>query len=129
MVNMGGAAQFTVTVRNPGQEPLNNVVLNDPLTPECNRGTNDTINMIRSIGNRDARLDPGESFNYVCTRSNVVQGTFPNYENSICVDGRGINSGTAVNSCDITHINFGTQSDVCQNLQLSNNGNQVTASC
>jgi uncharacterized repeat protein (TIGR01451 family) len=129
VVNMGGAAQFSVIVRNPGQEPLDNVVLNDPLTPECNRGTNDTINMIRSVGNGDTRLDPGESFTYVCTRSNVVQGTFPNYENRICVDGRGINSGTAVNSCDITRINFGAQGDTCQNLQLSNNGNQVTASC
>lgn len=86
----GSAAQFTIVVRNPGSEPLDSVVLSDPYAPECNRGSYETQNMIINVGNRDTRLDPGESFSYVCTRGNVDTYTFPNNENRICVNGRGI---------------------------------------
>jgi hypothetical protein len=85
--------------------------------------------MIINVGNRDARLDPGESFSYVCTRANVNQSMFPNNENRVCVYGRGITSGISVNSCDSTRIGFGTTSSVCQNIQVSQNGGQTNVSC
>ena len=125
----GSAAQFTIVVRNPGSEPLDSVVLSDPYAPECNRGSYETQNMIVNVGNRDTRLDPGESFSYVCTRGNVDQYTFPNNENRVCVNGRGITSGIAVNSCDTTRIGFGTPINMCQNMQVSQNGNQTNVYC
>lgn len=125
----GSAAQFTIVVRNPGSEPLDSVVLSDPYAPECNRGSYETQNMIVNVGNRDTRLDPGESFSYVCTRGNVDTYTFPNNENRICVNGRGITSGIGVNSCDTTRIGFGTTVNTCQNMQVSQNGNQTNVYC
>ena len=123
----GATAQFTIVVRNPGTEALENVVLSDIYAPECNRNSAQTQAMIVNVGNRDSRLDPGESFSYICNRANVDQYTFPNNENRICVDGRGYTSGIPVNSCDTTRIEFG--GDVCQYLQVSKNGNQVNAVC
>lgn len=82
----GESAQFTIVVRNPGPEPIDNVVLSDVYAPECNRGSFETQNMIVNVGNRDARLDPGESFSYLCIKTNATQATFPNNENRICVN-------------------------------------------
>ncbi len=106
-INAGGNAQFSITVRNPGQEPLDSVVLSDQLASECNRNPADTVSMIRSVGNGDNYLNPGESFTYICSKPFVDQSTFPNNENRICVNGRGITSGNMVNSCDTTRIYFG----------------------
>lgn len=125
----GATAQFTIVVRNSGSEPLDTVTLSDPYAPECNRGSAETLNMIVNVGNRDARLDPGESFSYVCTRANADPSTFPNNENRVCVNGRGITSGIVVNSCDTTRIGFGTATSVCQNMQVTQNGNQTNVYC
>ena len=120
----GGTAQFTIVVKNPGTEALENVVLNDPYAPECNRNSAQTLAMIVNVGNRDNRLDPGESFSYICTRSNVDQSTFPNNENRICVQGQGSTSGTTVNSCDTTRVMFtvNPQSNYCTLSSSSNYG-------
>ena len=123
----GAAATFTIVVKNPGTEALSNVTLADQYAPECNRNSSQTQAMIVNVGNRDNRLDPGESFSYICTRNNVDTYTFPNNENRICVDGQGSTSGIPVNSCDVTRIEFG--SAICQNLQVTQNGNQINAIC
>lgn len=125
----GGPTHFTIVVRNPGPEPLENVVLNDPLAPECNRSAAQTLAMIVNVGNRDQKLDPGETFSYVCSRYNVDQSTFPNNENRVCVSGRGIPSGITVNSCDITRIGFKAPPAICQNMTVSQNGNQTNVQC
>lgn len=126
-VQDGGAATFTIVVKNPGTESLNTITLSDVYAPECNRNSAQTLSMIVNVGNRDNRLDPGESFSYICTRNNVNQSTFPNNENRICVDGRGSTSGIPVNSCDITRVEFGT--NVCQNMQVTQTGNQANVVC
>lgn len=123
-----GLVQFTVVVRNPGSEPLENVTLSDPSMPECDRNATETQNMIVNVGNRDYRLDPGESFSYLCTRPNVNQGTFPNNVNNICVNGRGTPSGTTVNSCDTSRVGFDIP-NICQYIQVSQSGNQANVSC
>lgn len=115
-------------MRNPGTEPLENVTLSDPYMPECDRNATETQNMIVNVGNRDYRLDPGESFSYLCTRPNVSQGTFPGNENRICVNGRGTPSGTTVNSCDTSRVGFDTP-NICQYIQVSQSGNQANISC
>ena len=122
-------AQFTVAVKNNGSEPLDTVTLNDPYAPECNRTTQETQNMIILVGNRDYRLDPGETFSYLCNRPQVDQNTFPNNENRVCVNGRGITSGIAVNSCDVTRVNFTVPVTVCQNMQVTQNGTQTNVYC
>jgi uncharacterized repeat protein (TIGR01451 family) len=124
----GASAQFTIVVRNPWTEALKNVSLSDPYAPECSRNSSQTLAMIVDVGNRDSYLDPGESFSYICYRPNVDQYTFPNNENRICVEGRGNNSNISVDDCDITRIEFGS-GEMCQYLQVSQNGNQVNAVC
>lgn len=128
-IQNGGSAQFTVVVKNTGTEALDTVTLSDPYAPECNRNSAETLNSIVNVGNRDARLDPGESFSYICIRPNVAQNTFPNNENRICVNGRGITSGIMVNSCDVSRVNFGTPVSLCQGIQVTQNGNQTNVSC
>lgn len=124
-INIGGVAQFSIRVRNIGTEAIDTVNLTDQLAPECSKSTFETNNIMgKNI------LYPGESFTYVCHRSNVDQYTFPNNENRICVNGRGVQSGIPVNDCDTTRVYFGeTQNPACQNIQVSQNGNQVTAVC
>ena len=100
-------------MRNTGTEPLDNVTLDDPRAPECNRSSSDTRPFIQAIGNRDSVLDPGESFSYICQRNGVDTNTFPANENRICVNGRGITSNGNVNSCDITRIYFNQPADTC----------------
>ena len=103
-VDIGGRARFDITVTNNGDEPLENVVIDDPRAPDCDRSASETRSLISNVGNDDAVLDPGESFNYTCDRSNVREDTFPNDTNEICVDGRGVDSGEQVNDCDPTRI-------------------------
>jgi|GEM_PF-1128551 len=129
VLQIGGVAQFTVAVRNNGSEPLDSVTLADPYAPACNRTIQETQNMIILVGNRDFRLDPGETFSYICNRPQVYQNTFPNNENRVCVNGRGITSGIAVNSCDVTRVNFTVPTTVCQNMQVTQNGTQTSVYC
>ena len=56
-VTKGGTASFTITVLNTGDVTLTNVVVSDPLSPNCDR----------TIGT----LAPGASVSYKCTRPNV----------------------------------------------------------
>jgi hypothetical protein len=55
----GGTATFAIKVTNTGNVALNQVVVNDPLAPDCNRA---------NVG----PLAPGASTNYNCTVSNVT---------------------------------------------------------
>jgi uncharacterized repeat protein (TIGR01451 family) len=130
-VSMGGTAQFTITVRNTGNEVMENVSLSDQFTPECNRNTGDTMAMIRNTGNGDTYFNPGESFSYICTKNAVNQYTFPGNENRICVAGKSMSTGSVVNGCDVTRILTGSiyQNPVCEHIQVSQNNNQITASC
>ncbi len=125
----GGLAQFSILVRNPGPEPLDNITLSDQFAPECNRNPSETLNMVLGVGNRDGRLDPGESFTYVCNRPGADQSTFPNNENRVCTSGRGTTSGNTVSACDITRVYFGSTPTTCQNIQIGQNGNQMNVTC
>jgi uncharacterized repeat protein (TIGR01451 family) len=129
MIQNNGTVQFTVVVRNPGSEPLDSVTLSDPYAPECNRNSAETLNLIVNVWNRDARLDPGESFSYICIRPNTNQGTFPNNENRICVNGRGVTSAIMVNSCDVSRVNSLPPVSLCQDMQITQNGTQTNVSC
>jgi uncharacterized repeat protein (TIGR01451 family) len=56
-VTVGNKATFKITVTNNGDTALTNVVVSDPLSPDCDR----------TIGD----LAPGASVSYSCTRPNV----------------------------------------------------------
>ena len=59
-VIVNGTATFTIAVANAGDSPLSDVVVNDPLAPDCDR----TI----------AALAVGESVTYSCTLAGVAAG-------------------------------------------------------
>lgn len=125
----GNSAQFTVVVSNPGPETLENLNITDPYAPECNRSIPQTRGMIINVGNRDERLDPGESFSYICIRPNVGLNTFPNNENQVCVVGQGSTSGISVNSCDNTGITFVPVNNICQYMNIQKNGDRYNVNC
>jgi len=74
-------------------------VIDDPRAPNCDRSSSETRDMYPG-----STFDPGETFTYSCTRSNVKSITFPNDENVACVDARGETSGRRVSDCDPTRI-------------------------
>ena len=103
LVQIGGNALFTVTVRNIGQESINNITLSDTLTPECNRSSIQTQSIMTAAG-LGTTLDPGESFEYTCQKNNISNTTFPQNTNTVCVTGFGSSSGIQDTDCDDTYI-------------------------
>jgi uncharacterized repeat protein (TIGR01451 family) len=83
-VTRGGTATFTITVTNTGDVALTNVVVSDPLSPNCNR----------TIGT----LAPGASTSYTCTRANVTT----NFTNVAVASGTA--GGTTVTAQDTAPV-------------------------
>jgi len=65
-VARGGTATFTITVTNAGNVTLTDVVVADPLSPNCNR-TKAELPALASMA-------PGATVSYTCTRPNVTAG-------------------------------------------------------
>ena len=61
----GATANFTITVTNTGQLTLQNVIVNDPLAPNCNQSPAS----ISALGS----MSPGASVTYNCSLGNVTQ--------------------------------------------------------
>jgi uncharacterized repeat protein (TIGR01451 family) len=57
----GGTATFNVVIRNDGTEPLINIVVDDPLAPDCSRASG-------VLGT----LNAGAEHTYTCTLANVT---------------------------------------------------------
>ncbi len=72
LVNLGEAASFTITLSNPGDTTLTELVVSDPLTPSCERG----------LGELDA-LAPGASVSYACASGPLDAG----FTNLVSVSG------------------------------------------
>lgn len=115
-------------VRNPGPETLDTIAINDVFASGCSRNSTEVQSMLYGVGNRDGRFDIGEVLTYTCTIPGVETYTFPNNENRICVNGRGITSGIQTTSCDETRV-FTNTPNVCSSIQVSQNGNQISATC
>lgn len=120
-VDKNGTAKFSVKVTNSGDESLDNLVLTDKKTPDCDRNETETRTLIRGIGNRDSILDPGEKFAYTCKQTGVTSKTFPDGKNTVCVDANGVDSKEKVDACDDTRITLRDQEEnsMCLNIESS----------
>ncbi len=85
----GGTATFTITVTNIGTEPLSNIVVSDPLSPNCD-----------AVYQFDP-LMPGDLFSYECTIDNVTE----DFINVATVTATGTDSGEEVTDDDDTYVN------------------------
>lgn len=81
----GDTATFTIVATNNGTEALTNVIITDALASSCNRTAGQTSPLY--AGGASTNFDPGETFTYTCTKTNVVAGTFPNNINTIEIQG------------------------------------------
>lgn len=71
---------------NSGKEPLDNIRISDELSPDCEKDTDETRELIKKFGNKDNIFDPGEEFAYTCDESSVTKNTFPDEKNTVCID-------------------------------------------
>ncbi|OGD70403.1 hypothetical protein A3I18_02770 [Candidatus Campbellbacteria bacterium RIFCSPLOWO2_02_FULL_35_11] len=91
----GGTATFSIVVTNTGTSNLTNVIVTDPLTPNCARTSAQTLGMYPGL-----TFDPGETFSYTCTVSNVIAS----FVNTARVDADDIGSVVVVNDTDPTNV-------------------------
>jgi len=68
----GQKANFTITVTNNGDLPLNDVVVTDPKTPSCDFASGDTST--EPGGVFDGTLSVSESVTYACTTASLSTG-------------------------------------------------------
>jgi uncharacterized repeat protein (TIGR01451 family) len=66
ILNTGDEATFTITVTNTGDITLTNILLDDPLTPDCALGG-------QPIPELPPWPDPGYFLSYTCSASSVAQ--------------------------------------------------------
>ena len=86
-VSFGDPADFSIKIRNTGEDTLINVVVSDALTSDCDT----TIT---------AKFAPGDSICYTCQQSSV-SGSFIN---KAVVNAEGLISGTGVMDMDTTEV-------------------------
>lgn len=105
-IDSGESAVFEITVTNDGTEGLTNIVLSDPLGPNCAGSVTlpstspTTFLTFTHVGNNDAIFDPGETFTYTCDRPNTTES----FVNTVTVEADGVDSGTTVDDDDPTNI-------------------------
>lgn len=103
-IDEGDTAKFTVRVTNNGDEALENVVITDELSRDCEKDESETRDLIRTVGNRDSLFDPDEVFMYTCQEKSVQTDTFPDEINSVCTQANGVDTDGDVDDCDDTSI-------------------------
>ncbi len=94
-VEEGGMATFTVTVTNIGEEDLKDVVITNPLAPQCDRSAAET----KALYKTDV-FKVGDSFQYTCKSAAVTKS----FTDKISVTGIGVGSGKSVTSDDPTYV-------------------------
>ena len=114
-------AVFKITVTNNGPEALNNLVLTDPVEPQCAWAVTlpgtypSTWSNFTHSGNGDNKLDPGETFSYTCEKLNTTAA----YTNTANVSGRWVTSGTTVTDTDPTVVVLDPTPPSCDGLTMN----------
>ncbi len=96
-VNNGGTATFNIYVKNTGNVRLTDVSVTDNTVADCSVTTSEATDLINQKYGHNY-LEPGESFHYSCTDSDVTQG----YTNTATTEGTG--EGQTVNDTDTSDV-------------------------
>lgn len=72
LISYNTDAVFKITVKNNWDENLKDVRIEDPKAADCSLTNAETLPLIQAIWNNDNIFDINESFDYTCTKSNVV---------------------------------------------------------
>lgn len=112
-VNVGGSANFILSVSNHSNAPLNTIVLSDA---QCNVGPTLTGGDTNSNG----QLDPNETWTYSCTINNVQA----NFTNSASVTAKGPNNSSvsATDTASVTVLKAGISLTKTPKQQTVSNG-------
>ena len=100
LIPNGGTATFTISVANPGTNPISEVMVTDALSPSCGRTKAEFMTLLGAIGNNDNKLDAGEVVTYTCTQDNVTA----DFTNSAMVTGINPNIPCVVTDTDTTEV-------------------------
>ncbi len=116
-VNEGGTATYTVVVTNTGVSPLKNVVISDSKSPNCARSAAQTKALIGGNG----ILQPGKSFSYTCTETNVVNS----HSTTASVTAKSTIGGQNVNDSDSTRVTVNNAPAITIDKNDNDNGDDT----
>lgn len=110
-------AEFRITVTNNGAKPLNEVVVSDDESPQCERSALETADLYPGTS-----FDPGETFTYTCEKENAMPGDFDGAngqgsvdgQNDARVDAKSVVDDAPVNDEDPSEVKF---IEICTALQ------------
>ncbi len=115
-VKEGGTATYTVVVTNNGVSPLTNVIVTDNDSPDCSRSAAQTKAMYPGD-----TFDPGESFEYQCTESNVTTS----HSTTASVVGTSTVGGQKVSDSDDTRVTVNGAAAITIDKNDADNGDDM----
>ena len=121
LIGEGSTAIFRITVTNNGDEALKNVVISDDEAPSCAKTASQTQGLYPG-----SEFDPGETFTYLCDKTNAQPGDFDGANDQGSVDGKNDARVDAKSTVDDTPVEDKDPSEVLFIAQCTPSEGQIT---